>query len=275
MENFTENELTRMLSVNFRTVTGKVLQLDISPDATIGDAKRMIEERDGIPAAGSKMILTANILSDDKRIGDIKINNGQYIVIHSARPPRTPSKPVDPPKIEIKPEVKPEVKPEPPVHVDPIRPQRPVSPVLVDPLSSDPVAPKPESFGDPANFTQLVKELTDMGFDEEVCMPALRMSNYNTEMAANLILSGGPIENPASRYSYDVAPPRPRQEPEYNYGRGRYGEMQGMYDGLTIDEKSAVDRISRLGVDGATALQVYIACEKDETLASQCVGSMI
>ena len=262
--------------VNFRTVSGKVYSLELDPNETIGDVKKRLEEQEGIPSQGCKMILTASILPDEKKIGDLKINPGAFIVIHSQKP-KPVVKPVDPTPVEpvkpiepIKP-IDPVInQPEPPKPIDPIdsQPKRPVSPIISKPSNSD-----------PQNFANLCSQLTDMGFDLSSVQKSLRQTNYRSDLAANLLLSGNIPDDEPESFLDDERPNTPPMNFENNFPSRpsfkRFGEMQSQYDSLNSNEKASVDRLLGLGFDPLTTLQVFIACDKDENQTSSCIAGML
>ena len=107
----------------------------------------------------------------------------------------------------------------------------------------------PAGVVDPPNFQELVDGLVELGFEPLQCEQALRMAQFDTNRAANTLLTG------------EFAVNHPTQH------QGRYGEVQSRYDSLDPEEKAAVDRLCTVHPDPVRVLQVYIACEKDEEQA--------
>ena len=242
------------MKLSFRTVTGKIYTIEISPDKTLNDAKSIIKEQHHFDTDNCQFIFGAAILSDTKPVSELKIRPDNYIAIYNPTRPRSIRRPD---KIE----------PIPQGVADP----KPVPQYVPTDLTDSPERPTratttPTS-DDPPNFNQLVSDLQDMGFPEEQCKQALRATRYNMQAAVDRLLNG----------SEGSAPPPPASPPREVFHRssGRYGELQNLFDALSDDEKAAVSRLEQLGLDSITVLQIYLACEKDEASATSCINEML
>jgi hypothetical protein len=98
-----------------------------------------------------------------------------------------------------------------------------------------------------------VAALVQLGFDSSKADAALRSNGYDLEGAANSLLAWS-------------AAPEPKRTATARAG-GRYGQFQAAFDGLTTREKGEVEKLAKSCGDPATALQLYIACDKKEASA--------
>jgi hypothetical protein len=141
--------------------------------------------------------------------------------------------------------------------------------------------------------------LTELGFERSLCEQALRVSNYDIDAAGNFLLSGtlegggGRAGGAGGGYGTggrgDGAGGGGYGAGGGGYGAGgggygaggggygggggaRFGEFQSVYDGLSAAEKAAVDRLVARNPDGATVLQLFMACDKNEDQARQLIG---
>ncbi|KAH0789768.1 UBA/TS-N domain containing protein [Histomonas meleagridis] len=151
---------------------------------------------------------------------------------------------------------------------------------------------------DPINFSDLVSQIVDMGFDKPSAEKALRKSNYELSTAIEYLLSGN-HENISSSHKdhshvvthYYGGSIISSQEEEFNpstenftiydvpnqttihVAYNRYGQLQSTYDDLTNEEKQIVDKLAA-SIDPPTVLQVFIACDKNEETTKLCLDSM-
>ena len=107
----------------------------------------------------------------------------------------------------------------------------------------------PAGVVDPPNFQELVDGLVELGFERRQCEQALRMSQFDTNRAAETLLTGEFTANHT-------------EQPQ-----GRFGPLQSYYDSLAPEEKAAVDRLCQIDIPPLTVIQVYVACDKDEEQA--------
>jgi translation initiation factor IF-2 len=193
------------MKLNFRTVQGKVYELEVEDDANIADIKRLLEERHGLPGGNLKLILSAKVLDDATVVSTLQVSQGTYIVVHCSarRPPAQPA--VAPPPAQpavAPPPAQPAVRPPAPADdgpkPDPVAPDPQPAPAPPQASGSRPLGPatggggfqQPTGSADPPNFQELVTSLTEIGFEKGLCEQALRVSGYNVDAAGNLLLSG-------------------------------------------------------------------------------------
>jgi hypothetical protein len=281
-----------MPKVLCRTVYGKFFLVEIPSNWSVADLKDLASEKENLPPGTVKLVYGARLLDDDTLIHDLHITTGTSILVHATIPRRNvPPRPRRPRR--------PSPKPDPtPLKPDPTPPKPDPTPLTPDPTppKPGPTPPKPEPAppktsgqskprtpeqpsrhkppadaakpapappagktrksisDDPENFDTLVHSLVELGFDEAKCVEALRSSRYDADAAALRLFS---------------LPPDPQPAPPPRAARGRYGEFQSVFDALTKSEKAAVERLVVAARDPALALEMYIACEKNEAAARE------
>lgn len=261
------------ISYKFRTVTNQIYQLAVDPNMTVFEVKQALEKETNFPAENIKMIASAHVLNDDQQFKDLNIKPESTIVIHCARKTPAPSAPAATPA----PVQTPTPQPAPTPSQAPYQPPQPVPQPTVTPQPTPQIPvtiPQPSPHvpqGDPADFQPKVTMLVEMGFEKSQAENALRMANYDPDGAANILLSGGgPVGGADIDPGFDLpSGPSP-------HAIGSFGEMQSTYDSLSEAEKASIQRlINTIGIDGGTVLQVYFACDKDESKTTSCLQSML
>ncbi|KAI1338626.1 hypothetical protein F5Y15DRAFT_386439 [Xylariaceae sp. FL0016] len=62
------------MQIKVRTLTGKLIQMDVEPTTdTIEDIKKIVEEKEGILPAQQRLIYSGKQLHDEAKIGDSNI----------------------------------------------------------------------------------------------------------------------------------------------------------------------------------------------------------
>ena len=253
-----------MTTVSFRTVNGTIYKLNVTPDTTVAQAKEILAEEHDLDLPSIKLILSATILKDDQVFSQLSLKPNQFIVIHTKKRPARPAAPVQPP---VQPPVQQPVQP--PVQ-QPVQPpiQQPVQPP-VQPQVQSPPETKPSGNQDPPNFAELVANLVDIGFEKSQCEQALRIANYNPDTAAMILLSGDVPAAPSNPISH---PPPPPSRPQQDTGNGQLSQLLSQ---LTPDEQSTVQNLCEsLGFDMETVVQVFLACDKNESMTQDCLSGM-
>jgi UV excision repair protein RAD23 len=187
-------------SLKFRTVTGKVYEMDVQNDWTVLQLKQKLQEtHNDICADSCKMILSAKMLADTTRVEDINPPPNAYIVLHTSaqkKPAQKIDTPSAPAALDDAPPPLPDTRPQPsavpftlPSTDEPLIPPNGGSagPPSLAPESR---SSGPRSGGDPPDFDRLVESLVEIGFPRDQCEQALRLAHYDTDQAANLLLSG-------------------------------------------------------------------------------------
>jgi UV excision repair protein RAD23 len=164
------------MKLNFWTVQGKVYELEVEDDMTIGDIKWLLEEQHGLPGGNMKLILSGKVLDDATIVSSLHVSQGTYIVVHCAPVRRQSAQ---------------KAAPAPP----------PVAPTRQHPAATEPTPrPRSPSAGvfqpsagsgstDPGNFQGLVATLTELGFEKSLCEQARPVSNSKVDATGNLLLS--------------------------------------------------------------------------------------
>lgn len=245
----------------FGTVKGETYELDATEEATVQELFQMLQEKYNIPAADCRLVFGGRPLQLEDKVRDFGLTSGSRLILH-VRKQQVPTSPgVSGTSGDVP--------------VDPTPQPKPIQPRAQ--LSQ----PPPPTAGpvDPANFHELVSQLAELGYDRAQCEAALRASHYNVEAAADSLLGGGggsaggayipdPPQYPtAGGGQFDVG--MSGLGPQYDSPSGRFGALQSHYDGLTAQEKAAVDRLCQGGHDPATVLQCFIACDKNEENTKQ------
>ncbi|KAK8898873.1 hypothetical protein M9Y10_001165 [Tritrichomonas musculus] len=125
-----------------------------------------------------------------------------------------------------------------------------------------------DKFDDPPNFEKLVKELVDMGFDRKKSIQSLRLSDYRTDYAANMLISGN-LQNDDGDDDYDDGEDDYESDDEgHIMSRKNLGQARDIYDQFTTSEKSIVQRLSKkYGIEISEAVQIFSISNKNETEA--------
>jgi hypothetical protein len=103
------------------------------------------------------------------------------------------------------------------------------------------------------DYSELRNQLTEMGFDSATSEQALVNTKGNLESAIAYLLSIGDV---ASTSQTQGPPPI-----------GKFGELQGIFESLSSAEKAAVERLCVRYGDPEMAIQMYMACDKNEAQA--------
>jgi hypothetical protein len=271
-----------MVEMRFRAPNGQLYGVEVNEATTVSQIKGQLEQLHGIPSNSLNLILHAQVLQDSVKAGEIPLPFGSYIALHTTPAPRA----VPDPPAEIAsaiadrrdPPVMPVVRAQPSRSVatgslrrtmtdpaaTPAAPPPSARSTLPPPRPA-PMAPPPPAAPAPAaapaaasDFAARVSTLSELGFEPSQCEAALRATNGDLERATELILSGG---LPAA--------PRP---PPADAGASPYGPLQGVFDGLSSAEKTAVRRLSQLNRDPVFVLEMYMACEKNERQARYLIS---
>jgi ubiquitin-like protein Nedd8 len=64
------------MQIKVKTLTGKIIDIDIEPTDTITRIKERVEEKEGIPPPQQRLIFGGRALADDKKAEDFGIKAG-------------------------------------------------------------------------------------------------------------------------------------------------------------------------------------------------------
>jgi UV excision repair protein RAD23 len=153
---------------------------------------------------------------------------------------------------------------------------------------------------DPPNMAELVAVLADLGYSEDVCANALRFTDFNPDLAANLLVSGKieNYENAArllsalqSRVGADGAAEGHEDffdeetvvgtDPGVDDARilensaipGVVGDDDPVLAEFTEEERLKIQRLQDMGFEQSYVVQMFKACDKDENVTANCLLS--
>jgi UV excision repair protein RAD23 len=73
------------MKVAVKTLTGKRFDIEAEPTSTIGECKMLVEQGQGFPADGMKLICDGKVLKDDTTLGDAGIKEGSFLVCYVSK----------------------------------------------------------------------------------------------------------------------------------------------------------------------------------------------
>ncbi|KAF9051042.1 UV excision repair protein Rad23 [Hymenopellis radicata] len=175
------------MKVTVKTTQQKVFQIDVEEEETIGGLKNKIQESQGHPVSSQKVIYSGKILADDKTVGSCGIKEKDFLVLMVSKPKPTPT-PM-PATASTSTASAPAAAP---------------APAQADAPASAPAAPAPAApaapapFGDSSSFLtgealqSTINNMTEMGFEREQVLRALRASYNNPDRAVEYLMTGIP-----------------------------------------------------------------------------------
>jgi len=119
--------------------------------------------------------------------------------------------------------------------------------------------------------------LENLGYNRDICEESLKIAKCNISLATEVLYSGflptdkdklikrkkGQYKNDSSSDQYEIMSTRTPDS------------IRMISSQLSSSDKEAIKRLTKLGVDEATVIQVYIACENDEEKTKKCLITMI
>ena len=67
------------ISINVKTLSGKVMSLIVDPEDTIQELKEYLEEKSGVPAAQQRLIFRGKQVADAKTLAEYKVETGSVL----------------------------------------------------------------------------------------------------------------------------------------------------------------------------------------------------
>jgi hypothetical protein len=265
-----ENSVVKSsMQIRFRTEKGKIFDLELQPEDTIEDAKVRLQEEECVDCSNSMFLFGTSILRDETKIGSLAVAPPQsYIIIHTA------------------------VKPKISAHQENyVKKAAKVSDCSETARNERNYSSPSLQYEDPPYFNELIEKIIDIGFSENQAIQALRSARYNVDRAADMLLTGHKFDEATEPDIGEIPKPNFDDLPKPDFGSfkeeeedvslvavsvppAKYGELQGNFDALTADEKAALYRLEKITSDPSMILQIYIACDKNEDSARECIMSM-
>ncbi|EAY00637.1 UBA/TS-N domain containing protein [Trichomonas vaginalis G3] len=126
------------------------------------------------------------------------------------------------------------------------------------------------SYKDPPEFSELVSNLTEMGFERKYSENALRRCNYNPERAVNLLMSGNGIVEELQPQIYSPSlSQRASKETEDEVTK----VAKETYNNLNPGQKAFVDKMVNFGFTLHRIISIYDACDYDNSLTETLLKS--
>ena len=139
------------MKLKFITITGKTFEIDIDPQLTVSQVKERIANENQLISKNLEFFLNSIRLQNDNKIQDLNIIQDSTIMLHNTNQ-----------------------------YVD-----RQISESLFTPSQNVKQSfRRPE---DPPDFDSQVLLLMELGFEPEQCAQAIRQSNYNINIAGELL----------------------------------------------------------------------------------------
>lgn len=248
------------MKLRFRTVTGKIFNIELLPEETFADVRQHLEEKECFDCTNCCFIYGSSFLEDNQKIGSLIMSPNSYIIVHSNVNPKIIShqKDYDNQHAEIATN----------------------SDIKYNVNASNNITLQ---YNDPPDFDQLVSTLKELEFTEELAKRALRNSNYSFDDALDMLVNGkisddqSPSEVEASTQNINQGNTllESSQSTEKNITPTNYGDLQNQFDSLTQDEKTALSRLVKLGLDAETTLDIFLNCGKNEQEANNYISVVL
>jgi UV excision repair protein RAD23 len=269
------------MQVTFRFISGKSISLEVDPEQTVGALKLTLPAALELSSGTIRLILRGADLADDSLVSSLSIAPSDFIVVLQskanapARPPPPASAPIAAPRRSLDTQTEPEQKPA----------ETPSEP-SVQPLPTfDRPAPSLAFLqaADPPNMEELVANLLELGPAREACEEALRLTDYDPDRAAEMIVSGRIdslkpdlvqmfVQHLFSHMDEDFEEDL-NEPPEVAPPVDQDADEDSLLVEFTPEEREKIVELEGLGFDRSTVVQVFKACEKDENMAANCLLS--
>lgn len=259
-----------MIAVNFRTLSGKCYKIDVDPSSPISD----IDFSSKIPNynATSKFIYKGKNLENSDKISSLNLGPSDFIVMYS--PTQYQKRPKEPEDLNISIEDEFEDQSQTRIYKSPDHPSVQPLPDISRPTESgvqlvrgvvEPeIAGMSESlYGNPA-LPQLYRAISKEEFEDE---ESFEYDDEDEDDNENNNENGALLRNPVvNEYDFLLEPPPQNQ---------KFFGIEGS-ETLTNEDKQAIQRLRNLtNLDEITIVQVFLACNKEETTTANCLISMM
>jgi type IV secretory pathway VirB10-like protein len=264
------------MRLRFRRLDGSHIRLEVDPSDTIKHVRSILARDLSVPASSIRLVFNGDTLKDDQTTGTIQQKDTDFIILIQTKAPPTPPRPPRPPPPPPSEPPKPCPSPAPLPHPD--KPSNEPLPQLVDGRRRGPPV-------DPANFAELVEGLAALGYDRDDCEEALRVADYSSPLAAELLSNGGIDRGPEIADIGDIlallagGPVDDRRTPsedgiDDDPAESPDDEEEEQETVFTEEEKAQMARLEELGFSRRIVIKVYRMCDKDYTLAATCLLAM-
>lgn len=217
--------------ITFKTLQHQTFKLEIEESATVVDLKNKLETekgKDAYPKAGVKLIYAGKILNDDQPLSTYKIDEKGFVVVMVTKPKVTstpaPSQPATTPQAtsvastdttaRSGDDSKPESTDAPPSAAE--EPASTTTPTVSTSAASSGVeqalSTAESTLVTGAAYETMVTEMTNMGFERDQVVRALRASFNNPDRAVEYLMTGIPELPP------DPQAPTEGEEPQQQPG---------------------------------------------------------
>ena len=232
--------------LNFKTITGKLIQIRRDEICTAFDAKIIISRYLNLNPTSIRLLFKAKILPDNQKMQDLHIQETDKISIFPTKQPKIPqTKEV---KVVLSTQTKKFILPPRQNTVENFRTSR-------------------------RKTSRIIKQLMELGFSEEQCIHALKFSNYNKDRAAYFLTSGLnaeiEIDNELTHLREMISNSLDAQSDKQNEEKPK--EKCNI---LTSEMKHQITQFTNEGYDLFTVLQVFLACGTDAIVTRTCLDSM-
>lgn len=172
--------------ITFKNLQKQTFTVDIDPAKTVKELKEKIQSEKGVDylAENQRLIYAGKILADESQVSEYNIDEKKFVVVMVTKPKtqHTPSTgPSDPTQIDTPSSAKPEES------------QPPAAPAATtQPSASIAAAESALLMGD--EYSTMVQNIVDMGYEKSQVEAALRASFNNPDRAVEYLLTGIPSD---------------------------------------------------------------------------------
>ena len=243
------------MSINIRFITGKSFKIDINDSSTVFDLKCHVSSLLSINLDNLIFIYDSNILENSTKLKDLKLSNDSFLIAAN-------STNLEHQKLSS-------------------------SSHQLNSNSSNNQVEK-DRFGRivPFNINKLIDFIVNLSYSKKHAKAALEFTMYDLHKAI-LLLNSGKVG------SYDGNEMSVNDDSEIYYTKGSFIRNYDDNDDLRVpirrteeekklaekmkefteEEKRTIERLSD-GRDRSTVIQVFLACDKDETVTENCLETM-
>ena len=148
-----------LMGIIFKFINGGEIKLEPQTDVTVKEAKKVVGDTGNLDGEIS-LIYKGRILNDDEIVNNLEGVNENFIIVHNKHEKR---------------------------RIDAFNfLYHPINPLAA--LAQLRLERRDET--DPPNFEELITNLVELGFERSECERALRITSYDPNNAASLLLSG-------------------------------------------------------------------------------------